>query len=277
MKRLSLIVCVALGIATAAAAQTLVVNSSDIRIGPRDVVDVKVVQDDKLNITATVSDEGAITMPVVGKIMISGMTQREAEQRIQQVLESRLLNKADVTLQITQFGNKPISVVGAVTRPGNVGGSNLTLIQAITEAGGLAPGYGKTLYVIRTGGNGLSEQIAIDIDDLMVSGNPDVNLPLAPNDVINVPVEVPLTVYVMGEVTHPGKIELRRTQNPSLLQAIAAAGGPTDRAGKTAKITRTDGGKSKSIATNWKRIAKGNGKDVPLQDGDTIYIKESVF
>jgi polysaccharide export outer membrane protein len=277
MKRLCLIVVVAFGLVAAAAAQDLIGNGSDVRIGPRDVVDVKVVQDDKLNTTATISDEGAITMPVVGKIVIAGMTQRQAEQRIQQVLESRLLNKADVTVQITQFGNKPISVVGAVTKPGNVGGSNLTLIQALTEAGGLAPGYGKTLYVIRTAANGLSEQIAVDIDDLMVSGNPDLNLPLAPNDVINVPVEVPLTVYVMGEVTHPGKIELRRTQSPSLLQAIAAAGGPTDRAGKTARITRTDSGKSKSIATNWKRIAEGNGKDVPLQDGDTIYIKESVF
>src|SRR5438045_3650399 len=163
MKRLSLILTVALGLAFSAAAQDLV-NSSDARIGPRDVVDVKVVQDDKLNITSTVSDEGAITMPTIGKIMIGGMTQRQAEQRIQQVLESRVLNKADVTVQITQFGSKPISVVGAVTKPGNVGGSKLTLIQAITEAGGLAPGYGKTLYVIRTGTNGLSEQISVDID-----------------------------------------------------------------------------------------------------------------
>lgn len=276
MKRLSLIVFVALGLVAAATAQDLV-TSSEARIGPRDVVDVKVVQDEKFNVTATVSDEGAITMPGVGKIVIGGMSQRQAEQRIQQVLESRVLNKADVSVQITQFGNKPISVVGAVTRPGNVGGSNLTLIQAITEAGGLAPGYGKKLYVIRTGANGLSEQIAVDIDDLMVTGNPDANLPLAPNDVINVPVEVPLTVYVMGEVTHPGKVELRRTQNPSLLQAIAAAGGPTDRAGKTARISRSDAGKSKTLSANWKRIAEGDGKDVPLQDGDTIYIKESIF
>jgi polysaccharide export outer membrane protein len=277
MKRLSLAAIIAFGVLSAASAQDLLLNSSDARIGPRDVVDVKVVQDDKFNTTATVSDEGAITMPTVGKIVIGGLSQRQAEQRIQQVLESRVLNKADVSLQVTKFGNKPISVVGAVTHPGNVSGNNLTLIQAITEAGGLAPGYGKTLYVIRTGMNGLSEQLAIDIDDLLVNGNTDLNVPLSPNDVINVPVEVPLTVYVWGEVTHPGKIELRRTQSPSLLQAIAAAGGPTDRAGKTARIKRTADGKSQTIPANWKRIAEGDGKDVLLQDGDTIYIKESIF
>jgi polysaccharide biosynthesis/export protein len=276
MKHLSLAVFLAFGLAAAAPAQDILLNRSEVRIGPRDVVDVKIVQDDKLNTHATVSDEGAITMPVVGKVVIGGLTQRQAEQRIKQVLESRVLNKADVTVQLIEFGSKPISVVGAVTHPGNVGGSNLTLIQAITEAGGLAPGYGKSLYVIRTGMNGLNEQIAVDIDGLMVNGNPDLNLPLSPNDVINVPVEVPLTVYVWGEVTHPGKIELRRTQNPSLLQAVAAAGGPTDRAGKIVKITRT-GDKSKTISANWKRIAEGNGKDIPLQDGDTIYIKESIF
>jgi polysaccharide export outer membrane protein len=276
MKRLSLLVFAALGLATAGFAQNIL-NNSDVRIGPRDVVDVKVVQDEKLNTHATVSDEGAITMPVVGKVAIGGMTQREAERRIKQVLEARVLNQADVTVQIAEFGNKPISIVGAVTHPGNIGGSNLTLVQAITQAGGLAPGYGKTLYVIRTGGNGLAEQIAVDIDDLLVNGNPDLNLPLAPNDVVNVPVEVPLTVYVMGEVTHPGKVELRRTQNPSLLQAIAAAGGPTDRAGRNAQINRTVDGKSKTLAANWKRIAAGVGSDVPLQDGDTIYIRESVF
>src|SRR5947209_18717731 len=129
MNRLSLIVFATLGLAAAAAAQEAAVNSSDVRIGPRDVVDVKVVQDEKLNVIASVSDEGAITLQTVGKIMISGMTQRQAEQRIQQVLESRVLNKADVTLQITQFGNKPISDDGATKKPGNVGSSNLTLIQ----------------------------------------------------------------------------------------------------------------------------------------------------
>src|SRR6266576_4758055 len=122
MRHLSLAALLALGILSAASAQDILLNSSDARIGPRDVVDVKVVQDEKLNTTATVSDEGAITMPTVGKIVIGGLSQRQAEQRIQQVLESRVLNKADVSVQVIQFGNKPISVVGAVTHQSTVGG-----------------------------------------------------------------------------------------------------------------------------------------------------------
>ena len=123
----------------------------------------------------------------------------------------------------------------------------MTLIQALTQAGGLAPGFGKTIYVLRTGQNGLSEQLAIDVEDLMVTGNPDVNIPLAPNDVINVPMEVPITVYIMGEVVHPGPVSLKRSQNPTLLQAIAAAGGQTDRASRIATIKRTVNGVTKVI------------------------------
>jgi len=188
--------------------------SSNTRIGPRDVIEIKVLQDDKLSTRATVSEDGQITMPLIGKVDVSGLTQREVEARIKSTLESRYMTHADVSAQIVGFGNKPISVVGAVTHPGSIGTTgNMTLIQALTQVGGLANGYGKTIYVLRTGQNGLTEQLAIDVDDLMVTGNPDVNIPLAPNDVVNVPMEVPMTVYVMGEVVHPGPVSLRRSQS----------------------------------------------------------------
>jgi len=250
--------------------------SSNTRIGPRDVIEIKVLQDDKLSTRATVSEDGQITMPLIGKVDVSGLTQREVEARIKSTLESRYMTHADVSAQIVGFGNKPISVVGAVTHPGSIGTTgNMTLIQALTQVGGLANGYGKTIYVLRTGQNGLTEQLAIDVDDLMVTGNPDVNIPLAPNDVVNVPMEVPMTVYVMGEVVHPGPVSLRRSQNPTLLQALAAAGGQTDRAGRIAIIKRTMNGQSKVLRVNYKKLAEGNDPDVPLQDGDTIYLKES--
>src|SRR5205085_10838873 len=95
---------------------------------------------------------------------------------------------------------------------------HVTLIRAITRAGGLARGYGKTIYVLRTASSGLTEQIAIDIDDLMVNGNPDLNLPLVPNDVINIPMDTPISIYLLGEVTRPGKVQFRRSQSPTLLQ-----------------------------------------------------------
>jgi polysaccharide export outer membrane protein len=275
MKNLMIAVLSALLFASLAQAQD-VSTSSSTRLGPRDVIEIKILQDEKLNTRSTVSDDGQITMPLIGKVDVSGLTQREVEGRIKSILESRFMTRADVSAQIMEFGNKPISVVGAVTHPGSIGSTaNMTLIQALTQAGGLSSGFGKTIYVLRTGANGLAEQLAIDVDELMVTGNPDVNIPLSPNDVVNVPMEVPMTVYVFGEVVHPGPVTLRRSQNPTLLQAIAAAGGQTDRASRTATIKRNVNGQSKVIKVNYKKLAEGNDPDVPLQDGDTIYLKES--
>lgn len=257
-------------------AQEIAAGFGGTKLGPRDVLDVQVVQDPKLNVRVTVSDDGFVTMPYIGKVDTNGLTVRQLEDRLKAILEQRVLNQADVSVQVMQFGNKPISVVGAVARPGTINtGGSMTLIQAITSAGGLTTGYGKTLFVLRTGQNGLTEQIAIDIEELLVQGNPDLNIPLEPNDVINVQVEPPITIYLIGEVQNPGKLEMRRAQNPSLLQAIAAAGGPTDRAGRMVVIKRA--GTAKQIRVNYRRIAEGDDPDIPLQDGDTIYLKESFF
>src|SRR3954453_5868384 len=170
-------------------------SASDAPIGPRDYIEVKVFQDASLNTKVTVSDDGRITMPLLGKVEVSGLTPAELEARLKSLLEAKYINKADVTVTVLEAGSKPISVIGAVTRPGRIGiTGNISLIQAITQAGGLASGYGRTLYVLRTAANGLTEQIAIDIDDLMVNGNPDLNLPLRANDVINVPIDSSINI-----------------------------------------------------------------------------------
>jgi polysaccharide biosynthesis/export protein len=280
MNRLLTVLTLALLVALPLAAQDFPFpqNNVDARIGSRDVLEIKVVQDPTLNARLTVTDDGRINMGLIGKIDVGGLTPSQAEARIKSLLESKYMTRADVSVQVVEYGSKPISVVGAVMRPGSIGVSgNITLVQAITAAGGLGQGYGRTLYVLRTAQNGLTEQLAIDIEDLMVNGNPDLNIPLSPNDVVNVQMDTPITIYVFGEVMHPGTVTFRRSQTPTLLQAIAGAGGPTDRASSSVRINRTVNGKSSSLVRNYRSIAEGRKQDEPLQDGDTIWLKASVF
>jgi polysaccharide export outer membrane protein len=253
-------------------------SASDAPIGPRDFIEIKVFQDPNLYTKMTVTDDGRITMPLIGKVDVSGLTPTELEGRIKSLLEAKYIQKADVTVTVLEAGSKPISVIGAVTRPGRIGiTGNITLIQAITQAGGLAGGYGRTLYVLRTGANGLTEQIAIDIDDLMVNGNPDLNLPLRANDVINVPIDGSIAIYVLGEVMHPGSVTFRRSQTPTLLQALAAAGGPTDRASRQVILKRVVSGSEKTFKYDFKKIIDGRQNDIVLLDGDRIVFRESFF
>ncbi len=247
-------------------------------VGARDVLEIRVVEDPNLNTKATVGPDGKINMDLLGKVDVSGISATQIEARLKSLLEAKYMNRATVVVQITEFGSKPISVMGAVTRPGAINTSEMmTLIQAITAAGGLATGYGRELYVLRTASNGLTEQIAIDIEDLLVNGNPDLNIPLAPNDVVNVPMDTPITIYVLGEVMKPGKAQFRRSQTPTLLQALADVGGLTDRASRTVIVKRRIGGKDTTTKVKYLDIVRGRREDIVLQDNDTLYISESIF
>jgi polysaccharide export outer membrane protein len=271
-------VLILLCVAAAGAAQDLPILSADAPIGPKDVIEVAVLEDKTINSRVTVAEDGTIVLTHLGRLQVAGLTAAQLEARLKSVLEAEFLAKATVSVTVVEFASKPISVVGAVVRPGRISASgNTTLIQAITQAGGLAPGHGKELYILRTGSNGLSEQLAVPIDELMVQGNPDLNVPLAPNDLINVPIDTPITVYLLGEVMRPGKAQFRSSQTPTLLQAIADAGGPTDRASRRVVITRTVDGKQERIVVNYRDILSGRRDDVILQDNDTVFVAEALF
>lgn len=278
MKHFAFLIVALIALTGAAAAQELPILSTDAPVGSRDVIEIRILEDAAMSGRVTVAEDGNIVLNNVGKVNVAGLTSAQIEAKLKSLLEANFLARATVSVQVVEFSSKPISVVGAVLRPGRISASsNTTLIQAITQAGGLTTGYGKELYVLRTGQNGLSEQLAIDIEELMVAGNPDLNIPLAPNDLVNVPLDTPVTIYVMGEVQKPGKALFRRSQTPTLLQAIADAGGPTDRASKEVIVKRIVNGKEQTIRVDYKRIIAGRVKDVVLQDNDTVVVKEAFF
>src|SRR3954452_14206994 len=76
--------------------------ASDAPIGPRDVIEVKVFQDPSLNTKMTVTDDGRITMPLLGKVDVSGLTPTELETRIKKMLEASYINKADVSVTVLE-------------------------------------------------------------------------------------------------------------------------------------------------------------------------------
>lgn len=278
MKSRGVIVIVLLLLASIAGAQELPILSADAPVGPRDVLDIKVLEDANISGRTVINDDGVVALNVIGRVQVAGLTSTQIEAKLKTLLEADILTKATVSVQVLEFASKPISVVGAVVRPGRIGASGTTtLIQAITQAGGLTAGHGKELYVLRTGRNGLSEQVAINIDQLMVEGRPELNIPLAPNDLVNVPLDTPISIYVMGEVMKPGKLEFRSSQTPTLLQAIAAAGGQTDRASRYVIIKRVVSGREQTIKVNYRQILRGGKKDEILRDQDTVYVDEALF
>ena len=276
MRKLILLLVFSLGLG-GAAAHTQSKNPG-YRIGPKDQLKIQVFEVPELNVDRRVSENGSINLPLIGDVPAAGLTEEELAVRLKALLEVKYVQRASTAVEVTEFRSKPISVIGAVKTPGNLAVSGRwTLIEAITAAGGLAENHGNRIYVLRKAENGLSDQVAIEVADLLVRADPRVNIPILASDLINVPTAVEVTIYCLGEVAHPGALAFKSTDRITLLAAIARAGGLTDRAANRLTIKRTAGGGSREVVADYKRILSGKDQDIALVEGDVLVVKESFF
>ncbi len=249
------------------------------RLGPKDLIEIKVFEVPELNVQSRVGETGSVNLPLIGEVPAQGLTEAEFAQRLKQLLESKYVNRASVSVEVREFRSRPIVVIGAVKSPGNLAfPGRWTLIEALAAAGGIEESHGDYVYVMRRAENGLSDQISIRIDDLFVNGDPKANIPIFANDLINVPTTVEVTVFALGEVISPGAIRFKSTERITVLSVIARAGGLSDRASKKLSIKRRRGESlQEEIEVDYKKILAGKEPDVALSDGDVLVVKESLL
>lgn len=261
-----------------AAAQ--VSSSVNYVIGPKDLLEIKVQEIPELNVERRVQDDGSIDLPLLGQVTASGVSPMDLRDRIAAMLTAKYVNQAYVTVNVKDYANRPILVLGGVAKPGalNVAG-RWTLQQAILAAGGLAPGAGRRIAVLRTAESGLTDRLEIDSDELFVKLNPIWNIPIYPGDVVNVGTRQEVVIYFLGEFKTTGAVKVMSDEKLTLLRMVARVGGLTERAAKgSLRIKRTDAeGKTTEIVANYSRILSGKDPDVLLMPDDVLVAKESLF
>ncbi len=251
--------------------QNLPVN--DYKIGTKDLLEIKVFELPELSQTVRVAEDGSVSFSLLGKVDVAGLTAQELEKKLASILDQKYTKGAHVTVFIKEY--QKVSVFGAVGRSGSyelVGPT--TLLQVISLAGGLTAEAGNELYVFRLGKDGQKNKITVNLKDL-TGGNQNLNIDLQPNDVVSIPIDLMLTVYVYGEVKNPGAIQFRRSKRFTLLQAISQAGGLTEWASKssvTIKRTEKETGKEMQLLVNLKKIEAMKTPDIILDEGDIIII-----
>ena len=254
-------------------------GDGDYAIGPKDLLDIRVFEIPELNLERRVNNNGTIDLPLLGEVNVSGLAAAQARDRLEQLLKAKYVNRASVSVVIKEFGNKPVTVIGAVQRPGtlNISG-RWTLLQAISAVGGLTETAGRKIYVLRRAENGLSDTLEIDSEELFHNASPIWNIPILPADVVNVQARTNIRVFCLGEVKSPGALEFNSDDRVSLLSVIAKAGGLTDRASKSIRIKRRGAdGKDAEIVADFKRIVSGKDADPLLKPNDVVVVKESFF
>ena len=270
----ALVICMisAPGLLLGQEAQKAVVN--DYKIGPNDLLEIRVFELPDLNLTVRVSEDGSITFSLLGRIEVAGYTAYGLEQKLATVLTEKYVpGGAHVSVFIREY--QKISVIGAVGQPGMyelVGPT--TLLQAIAQAGGLTALATDEVYVYRKEADGKQSIISIDLEDLN-SGNRDLNIDLKPKDVISNPIDQTLNVFVYGEVRNPGAIPYLRSKKITLLQAIAQAGGTTEWAKESKVVVKRKDratGKEMKINVNLKKMIEGKVADIVLEEGDVVIV-----
>jgi polysaccharide biosynthesis/export protein len=159
------------------------------RIGEGDVLQISVYGEPTASVpSGVVRPDGMISMPLVKDIGVSGLTPAEAEKAITEVL-SKSIKGADVTVIVSQIHSKKIFIVGGgVKKEGPISFTyRMTVMQAISEAGGLSDyAKRKKIYVLRNE-NGRQYKLPFNYDAVLNGEHMELNIPLQAGDTLVVP------------------------------------------------------------------------------------------
>lgn len=268
------VTCFAIPGAAAGAQKESILPNPEYKIGSTDLLEIKILELPELNQAVRVSEDGFIYHSLIGKVDVRRLSVLELEKRLVAILNEKYTKDAHVVILIKEF--QKASVLGAVGKPGEyelMGPT--TLLQMIAKAEGLTAQASNEILIYRINDAGVQTRIVISLDDLMIAGKQDANLEVLPKDVVTVPIEETLNVFVYGEVKTPGVVSFLRSKKITLLQAVAQAGGPTEWANKRNVIIKRKeriSGKEIKIPANLKLIIKGKNPDIALQEGDVVIV-----
>jgi protein involved in polysaccharide export with SLBB domain len=139
---LSVLLVGLVGTAVAGTSDTSAAVNSTVKVHlliPNDVVEVKVYRQPDLDTKARVSEDGTVTLPLLGSVKVGGMTAEQARALVRDLLAKDYLVNPQVTLSIVDYAKSMFTVLGEVQRPGTYElppEQSLNLLQAVAMAGG---------------------------------------------------------------------------------------------------------------------------------------------
>jgi polysaccharide export outer membrane protein len=260
---------------TTAAAQTPAA-SPDYRLGPEDLLQITLynIPTGEVGVTprttdARVSQQGMISLPLLGDVEVAGLTTSGLEQLLRGRY-NRYLHNPQVGVQVREHRSQAVTVTGAVRNPGvfQLTGPK-TLIDLVSLAGGITERAGGQVHLYRQAPEGRQSFV---IDLLALASNPTlINMPVQAGDVINV--QQAGMFFVDGAVARGGSYALSRPY--TLTQALSVAGGVNrelaDYSGTTI-YRRRNGVEAELIPVDLTAIWDGKATDPRIEPDDVIVV-----
>jgi len=153
------------------AGRSTIMAPANYRIQPSDILFVQIFQQPDLDKETRVEADGTISLHLVGRVNVEGLTVGDAREKITELYNRDYLVDPQIDLQIIQFNLEEVQVLGQVRTPGTIAippDEDLTLIQAIARAGGFTRLARKgSVKVRRELEDGETKVYAINASDLI--------------------------------------------------------------------------------------------------------------
>jgi polysaccharide biosynthesis/export protein len=267
-------------------------------LGPDDEILIRGIDDleisdkpDKPDKPVLIGTNGDITLPLIGRVKAGGLTVEQLEAELNTRFKE-FIQEPQISVTVTEFRSQPVSVFGAVTKPGVVQlRGRQTLYEVLSMAGGPRDTAGSILTVTRrresgdiplpgakVDPTGQFSSVELNVQEILEGKNPAANIEIRPNDIISVSEGSSNMVYVVGDVQHAGGFTLGGQRNVSVLRALSLAGGlgRTAKPGKARIIHEVSGEpKLTEVAVNIQQILSGKAKDVELGPDDVLVVPTS--
>ncbi len=237
-------------------------------LGDGDSVRVTVFQNPDLTTEARISERGTISFPLIGEVVVAGLTPEGAAARIADRLTSgKFVVNPQVSLTVQQVRSRQVSVLGEVGKPGRYPLDDVSnsLTDVLARAGGISGEGDDNVVVVRTV-NGRETRTAIDVPEMYRSGDMSHDLRLQNGDVIYVK-HAP-QFYLYGEVQKAGAYRLQPQM--TVMQAISVGGGLTPRG-------TLHGLKVQRRAPNGQVSTVAVRPTDPVRADDVIVVRERLF
>ena len=204
------------------------------RILAGDRLNISVAEQPDMSRVYAVAGDGSIDFAFAGRVVIAEMTEDEAEEKLEAVLEKDYFREAHVSISIANFVEGDILVHGEVANPGVLsfrGDSILTLMEAVLRSGGLTERAAADRVQIirwRPGGRMEREVVVVNLQEIM-DGAFEKDQYLRPRDTVMVPRrgegdgEENPEFLALGEVVKPGFYPYR--SDLDVIKAVSQVGG----------------------------------------------------